>query len=297
MSGEPALIALDWGTTSLRAHLLDVDGAVLDTRSGPWGVLQVPHGDFRAVYDAATREWPLLNALSAGMIGSTRGWLEVPYCTLPAGATELAARITHVPDTALHIVPGVARTGDRPDVMRGEETQIVGVLEIEPTLAAHSTIVLPGTHSKWVTIVDSKITNLTTYMTGELYAVLRDHSILGGSTRSTKAHSDDAFGRGVRAARASTQGIAPALFSARSLVLTQQIASEDALAYLSGLLIGDEIRSGLAVSARPDALVGEDGLCRLYQGALAMFDVHDVAIVADASQAGLWQLARCAGLA
>ncbi|HEY0779416.1 MAG TPA: 2-dehydro-3-deoxygalactonokinase [Gemmatirosa sp.] len=326
----PGLIALDWGTSSLRAYLLGAaSGTVLDRRAGPWGVTRVPEGDFAAVLDAVIGAWrarsPGLPAIASGMIGSSRGWVDVPYCSCPAGLDELAAALASVPDDALRIVPGLVRPGDAPDVMRGEETEILGALALRPELALRSVLVLPGTHSKWVTVAGGRIENFATYMTGELFAVLRDHSILGGAARDAAvddAAVDDtgvdetrveetavraAFARGVTAARESAGGLAPILFSARALVVTGRLAAGASLDYVSGMLIGDELRCGLAgmgvpaVGATPDAalriaLVGDAALCRRYAAAFRLWGVGDVAVVDGAAPAGLWRIARRAAL-
>ena len=152
MNRAPGLVALDWGTTSLRAYLLAADApAVLDERTEPWGIMRLPGGDFAAAFEALTgpwrRRWPGLAAVAAGMVGSAQGWVEAPYRACPAGAEELAAALVPVPGGLLHVVPGVARWGDRPDVMRGEETQVIGALAVHPALAARARLVLSGTHA------------------------------------------------------------------------------------------------------------------------------------------------------
>ncbi|MEO5816095.1 MAG: 2-dehydro-3-deoxygalactonokinase [Gemmatimonadaceae bacterium] len=295
MPSTPSLIVLDWGTTALRAYLLDDAGSVLDTRTAPHGIMHVPDSDFSAVFDAVTADWPPLMSIAAGMIGSASGWLEVPYCAAPAGIDELVASLTLVPNAELNIVPGVATYGALPNVMRGEETQIVGALALRPELAADSRLVLPGTHSKWVQVMNGKITGITTFMTGELYAVLCEHSILGRFASDPTA-DDDSFSRGVLVAKESAHGVSPLLFSARALVLTKRLAAGSSLEYLSGLLIGDEVRCSLADGIRPDALIGDATLCNRYRVALSLFDIHDVPVVDGAAHAGLFSIAMRAGL-
>ena len=297
----PSLIALDWGTSSLRATLMGDDGRVLDTRIEPWGILPLPHGDFASTYHAITDAWlgHGVHALAAGMIGSANGWLTAPYCTAPVGADDLAAALTVVPGVSLSIVPGVATRGNRPDVMRGEETQIVGALALHPHLASRSVVVLPGTHSKWVHVVEGKIADFTTYMTGELFAVLRHHSILGRlaiTAADDQAADTDAFSRGVLVAQDAAGGLAPLLFSARALVLANRLAASDCMEYLSGLLIGDELRCGLLRDGRPSALVGDEALCDRYASALQLLGVPGVPVIVGAADIGLWHIARRAGL-
>jgi 2-dehydro-3-deoxygalactonokinase len=192
--------------------------------------------------------------------------------------------------------------GERPDLMRGEETQLIGVLSRQPALAAKASLVMPGTHCKWVQVADGGITGFTTYMTGELFALLAQHSILGRPAREagSAAASDSAFERGVSAVRANGAGATPLLFSARTLVLTGQLAAADSLEYLSGLLVGEEIRCALMAwpdaGAAPHILVGDAMLCERYRRALALFGVQSLAPADGAAPAGLWQIATQAGL-
>ena len=296
---DPRLIALDWGTTSLRAYLLGDDGAVLAQRSEPMGILHVPGRDFAGVFHAVTSEWrdrnPDLPAIASGMIGSAQGWIEVPYVDVPADVEAVVRTLATEPTSGLRIVSGLAQRGTAPDVMRGEETQLFGAMRRSAALARGGTVVLPGTHSKWARVADGRIEGFATYMTGELFAVLRGHSILGrlpGATSPIGTVAGPAFLRGVRVARGATSGLASLLFSARSAVLVGDLPAADSLDYLSGLLIGDEIRSGLARGERPRAIVGEPALGERYISALGEFDVHDVELLGDTSAAGLWEIGR-----
>ena len=293
-----SLAALDWGSSSLRAYLLGEDGRILDRRAEPWGILLLPDRDFRGAFHRITTGWSsvagLLPAIASGMIGSAQGWVEAPYVDLPAGAEQLARELAPVPGTPLRIVPGLARRGPSPDVMRGEETQIVGALAAKPDLA-DSLVVLPGTHSKWVRLAGGRVREFTKYNTGEMFAVLRAHSILG---RLAPAGAGDsgaesaAFARGVDAAQRSDGGLGPLLFSARASVLVGDLPAESSLEYLSGLLIGDELRAGLAKGARPAALIGDPALCTRYVAALERLGITGVSVLADAAPAGLWTIAQ-----
>ena len=302
---EARLIALDWGTSSLRAYRLGTDGSVLQTRQQPWGILHLPEGGFPAALQRIAGDWmaaaPGVPLLAAGMVGSAQGWAPAPYVDTPADAAALAAGLRPI-DTGLgrrlHLVPGVRLPGERPDVMRGEETQIVGALATLPALAARSRLLLPGTHSKWVEVEAGRITALRTYMTGELYAVLKEHSILGRPAREAGALADDSsFDRGVAAVRGA-QPLAALLFSTRTLVLDGRLPAAPSLDYLSGLLIGDELRCALrdGDDAVPLALIGEAALGARYRRALAAFGRSDVAGIEQAAPAGLWALAEVAGL-
>ncbi len=272
MSAKPRLIGLDWGTSSLRAFLFGDGGSVLDRQAAPLGIMQVPARAFAAVFAEITGRWradaPGLPAIASGMIGSAQGWREVPYFGGPASLADLAAgcaRVEAGEGASVWIVPGLARGGSRPEVMRGEETQILGALASRPELGRAALFVLPGTHCKWVQVRDGQIEGFQTFMTGELFSALRQHTILGRPARDAAgAPSADgvAFRRGVEAARGTAQGLAPLLFSARTLALSGQLPAPDSLDYLSGLLIGDELRCALPDDGSVLALIGDEALVR-----------------------------------
>ncbi|WP_158753085.1 2-dehydro-3-deoxygalactonokinase [Dyella sp. S184] len=296
------LIGLDWGTSGLRAYWLDEAGAIRETRARPWGIRHLPDGGFDTALTEIIAGWPRLPRLACGMVGSRQGWLEVPYMNLPADTTELgsAVRSLRAKDGSdVHIVPGL-RNPQGPDVMRGEETQLLGALALRPALAADSTWLLPGTHSKWTRVRDGAVIDFCTVMTGELFALLRQHSMLcAGSGDATV--DTDAFARGVIAARDSgNAGAFSRLFSARALMLDGALASDSVPEYLSGLLIGEELRSSLASNRfRHDApiqLIGDAALCTRYRLAASHFDIDLAEPLADAAAYGLWQIASHIGL-
>ncbi len=309
---QARLIALDWGTSSLRAYLLGEGAAVIEARHQPWGILHLPEGGFAAALQGVAGDWlaaqPGLPVIASGMVGSAQGWREAAYAPCPADSRSLAVQLLvfePAPGLRLHIVPGVRLAGERPDVMRGEETQIVGLLSREPALAARCALVMPGTHCKWVQVRDAAITAFNTYMTGELFALLAQHSILGRPARDAGAAGapvagDASFERGLAAVRAHPAGATPLLFSARTLVLGGQLAAADSLEYLSGLLVGEEIRcalqTGPPADELPRRLVGDAALCRRYQRALALFGLPSQLAADGAAPAGLWQIALSAGL-
>jgi 2-dehydro-3-deoxygalactonokinase len=223
-----------------------------------------------------------------------------------AGFVNSLARADRV---RLHVVPGVAKRGEIPDVMRGEEMQIIRALEQAPKLNARAQLVMPGTHSKWVHIREGVIENFITYMTGELFAVLRDHSILNCPLREAAESVAGSgprgayreFVRGVSTARVSgVTGLISLLFSARTLHLTGQLDAAGSVDYLSGLLIGEELRCGLAqrgtVGAPPLTLIGDPKLCDRYQLAFDIFGISDVPMLIATSPAGLWRIAMAGGL-
>jgi len=295
MSG---LIALDWGTSSLRAMLVDVDGTVLETRRKPWGIRQLPDSGFAGALDAVTQGWPALTRIASGMIGSRSGWREVAYLDLPAGGDELAGAL----DTAdgLTIVPGL-RNPRGPDVMRGEETQIVGLMAGYPA-AANATVLLPGTHSKWASLRQGRVVDFCTLMTGELFALLRQHSILAADVDAEAVVDDGtAFIDGVRQARDSgAAGSLSRLFATRARMLDGDLQPASIPDYLSGLLIGEEFRSMRADQRMPTDqplwLIGDAALCARYRLAAAEFSIALAPAVDDTAAAGLWWLARAAGL-
>ena len=304
MKADVRLIGLDWGTSSLRAYLYDADGKVVASRQQAWGIRQLPEGGFAAALQAITAEWPVCRIVAAGMVGSRQGWLEVPYVELPADAASIAhgmLRVDACPSHEFWIAPGLRRIVPA-DVMRGEETQIIGALALQPLHQANTRFVLPGTHSKWATVIDGRIIAFDTVMTGELYALLIKHSILGAGLPSEPAiaFAEDAFVRGVHAARDSgAEGIFSRLFSTRTLMLAGELAATEVPDFLSGLLIGEEFRIARQRddgAIAPLCLIGEPSLCRRYILAAHQFGYATPAIIEDASTQGLWQLASAAGL-
>jgi 2-dehydro-3-deoxygalactonokinase len=299
-----ALIAIDWGTSSARAYRLDRDGRILDRKSAPLGVQKVAAGGFpgalRLLLDGESDDVP---RIACGMIGSRQGWIEAPYRDCPAGFTAIAAALTPVPGTRLSIVPGLVcrDTAGVPDVMRGEETQIFGALD-EPGAwdGARRLVVLPGTHSKWALVDAHGIETFATFMTGELYAVLLEHSILG---RNAAPGSDAAaLEEGVKRSLDADASLSHDLFSARTLALMSKLAPEAVGDYLSGLLLGAELAAGRrwlerhAVKEESVTLVGDAPLCERYRRALAIAGVDAMMGSPDAAAHGLWRIAQHAGM-
>lgn len=294
------MIAVDWGTSSVRAWRLDAGGAVRDQRAMSADLLAC-RGRFDALLAELLAGWDEPTVLMAGMVGSRNGWREVPYAPCPAAADEIAAGLCEVsagalPGRRVFIAPGLVhqqRDGDAPpEVMRGEETQLVGLLHTLPTDAAH-TVCLPGTHSKWARLEGGRIVDFRSAMTGELYALLRRHSLLAGlmPPLSEEGDKDDAaaFEAGL-AASARDGGLTNHLFGVRTLGLFGAFESAQAPSYLSGLLIGHELRA-LRGDAATVHLVGAPALCRRYERALrslgAASQLHGEAVAAQ----GLHRLA------
>jgi 2-dehydro-3-deoxygalactonokinase len=297
-----ALIGIDWGTTSFRAYRIDAGGMVLETRSAAAGILNVRDGDFGAVLEREIGAWlaaERVPVLASGMITSRQGWLEVPYCLCPAGSATIAGALLQHPDReSLHFVPGLSLVGDDgvPDVIRGEETQILGEIGDRP---GRHLLVLPGTNSKWALADDGVITWFATFMTGEVFGVLKEHSILGRLMRG-EVEDHAAFERGLHYARTGKGGLLRRLFSARTLGLFDVLPEPALASYLSGLLIGSEIEEALeCLEVAPDSeirVIGASPLARRYQGALAARNLRVRPAAEDASARGQFLIARAAGL-
>lgn len=267
MRWADGFIAADWGTTNRRAYLIDATGKCTQELEDDKGIMAVPSGGFPAVVAEIRERLGDKPLLLAGMIGSNRGWVETPYVPCPAGIDDLVRALVWAGEREA-IVPGLSFIeGERADVMRGEEVQLVGAVAaglIDRTeLVCH-----PGTHNKWVLVRREKIVSFRTVITGELFSLLREHSILADLLGGEVA-VNDAFRAGAR------QGIfheaLPAeLFTVRARVLLDQAPREDAASYLSGLLIGTDVRVGLAEPLAATVVVmGRPELTQLYAAAIA----------------------------
>jgi len=329
-----ALIALDWGSTSFRAWLLDGAGAPLDsirsadgalTVSGPADPARTRAAAFEETFTRTCRPWldehPGVPVLCAGMAGSNHGWAEAGYLDVPADLAGLARHLTVVPagDSVVHLVPGLRVTGPDPDVMRGEEVQLLGALAAANDGGGNAgeaavddggdragTVVLPGTHSKWVHLADggSRVAGFTTAMTGELYALLMRDSIIGrlatepDVARATEV--SDAFVRGLdaEAERGDERGLPALLFTARPLALAGRFDPAEVADYVSGLLIGAEVRHALREHpADVVVLCGPPATADRYRAALERGGAAVRAVGEDAAARGLWRVALDAGLA
>lgn len=270
-SSGPAAICVDWGTSSFRAYLAGVDGTIIERVESARGILTIAKGEHENVLAQFIGSWlagaRALPILMSGMIGARQGWAEAPYARCPAGLPEVAAAIVTVETRtlgAIGLIPGVCAL-DResaPDVMRGEETQILGALAAMDR--ADGTFVLPGTHSKWARVEAGRIISFATYMTGEVFAALKDHTILG---RLMEASPEDSagFAEGVRAAaRLERPGdMLHAIFMTRTLGLFDRLGSGQLSDYLSGLLIGAELLSG-SRGAQSAIVIGSPALTARY---------------------------------
>jgi 2-dehydro-3-deoxygalactonokinase len=275
------MIAVDWGSSSLRAYRLDSAGVVTDQKRSGSGVLACD-GNFAAALAPLIAAWNDADIVLCGMIGSRGGWFEQPYRDCPAGIDELAAAMAPVevpefPQRRLWFVPGVAdrSSTEVPDVMRGEETQICALLDLlQP--GTH-VLCLPGTHSKWVTVRDGKIVAVATAMTGETYAVMRQHSMLSKSMSKDDSRFDAyAFDAGLRRS-ADVGGLLHHLFGVRTLGLFDRFSEAALPSYLSGLLIGHEVRASGLFSRTPRPaqvhLIGNERLIDSYARTLVALGV------------------------
>lgn len=299
-----ALIGLDWGVSSLRAWRIGADGAILATRRAATGILGVAAGGFPAAFAAAAGDWtaahPGAPVLLCGMIGSRQGWIEAAYAPAPAGLPDLARALAPIEVAGrivARIAPGVSLSeGARREVMRGEETQIVGAAGAGARL-----VILPGSHCKWARVEDARIVDFSTFMTGELFAALKDHTILGRGLVAAPAdgeggEAERAFAAGVAQAR---DGLAGALFQTRARTLLGGLTPQTAGAFLSGVVIGAEIEEGLARFGRPlraPLLIGAPGLVARYRAAFALRDIAVESVGEETAAAGLVAIARAAGL-
>jgi 2-dehydro-3-deoxygalactonokinase len=320
---QAQLIALDWGTTSLRAYKLGAAGKVLDQRGLPYGIMALPDtprviggercdNGFELAFDEACGDWlaaqPQLPVIACGMVGSAQGWQEVPYLPTPTqvdGLGRQLQRLRSARGTLVHLVPGVIQHSRLPNVMRGEETQVLGALEGLPAHVRNAPLLigLPGTHSKWVQVLEGRIEHFDTFMTGEVYALLCAHSILGRTQQRSEQFDGQAFDRGIQVACSADGdlGVLSNLFSARSLFLTGQLSALEQGDYLSGLMIGHELRA-LAAAQRGAAglpavvLIGGTALCQRYQRGLSAVGFTHICQAPEATERGLWRLACAAGL-
>lgn len=291
------MIAIDWGTSSLRAYRLDASGGCVEKRQAPLGIMQISEQmSFPQALDNVVGDWFTAGEdqiAMCGMIGSRQGWLEVPYVECPVSEYDIARGMKRVAwgERQASIVPGLTCRGPSGvgDVMRGEETQMLGAM---PHLGdGEHMICLPGTHSKWVLVRNRRFVSFTTHMTGELYALLKQHSILGRMMADSPTEDERLnahFDEGVTRAR-EPGGLAHHLFGVRAEGLLGRLPNEAASQYLSGLLIGHEI-----VNAQPAqrtiSLLGAPALTTRYSRALADLGYRARVLDEDCAMRGLYRL-------
>jgi 2-dehydro-3-deoxygalactonokinase len=290
------MIGVDWGTSSFRAYRMTADGRVIDRTTSQMGIMFVENGRFADVLRRSILPW--VNAgerqvLLSGMIGSRQGWIEAPYLPCPAGAADLAGATIPVPfDIAeVRLVPGITAedTAGVPEVMRGEETQIIGALA---EFGEGGVACMPGSHSKWVRVEAGRITGFSTYMTGEAFAAFSGHTILGRMMKADAPADPEALRRGL-ARSGDPGGLLRHLFGVRALGLFGRLSETGAASYLSGLLLGHEVRSALAAAPDVDSvvLIGDPKLCALYAEAIDVCGGVARIAAGEAAPAGLARIA------
>ena len=260
-------ITADWGTTNRRAYLIDGGGQCVDEFEDDRGIMSVPReafGDAVAEIRERLGDKPLL---LAGMVGSNRGWIEAPYVQCPAGFDDIVDALEWPEPGRTAIVPGVSfQDSDQADVMRGEEVQLLGAFAAG-IVADDALVCHPGTHNKWVRLQGGRIRRFTTVMTGELFSLLKEHSILS-DLLSGSVEAGDAFARGVRRGLEGDR-LTAELFKVRARVLLGEAEPQDAASYGSGLLIGTDVRTGLGEGQDTEICVmGSPKLTALYAEAL-----------------------------
>ena len=256
-------LAVDWGTTNRRVYRV-VDGRVEETQRDDRGILAVGPDGFAAEAQGIRARMGDLPMLCAGMVGSNRGWIDVPYVDCPADPAALAANIRWVEPGRTAIVPGVAmRAPGRADVMRGEEVQLLGALAAG-LVPGDALLCQPGTHCKWATLAGGSIVRFATAMTGELFALLQKHSLLAAQMTAPVAPGAD-FARGV--ADAADDALLTRLFGVRAEFVTGSRDDLGAASYVSGLLIGTDVRAQ-RVADRDVFLLADAQLGALYADAI-----------------------------
>jgi 2-dehydro-3-deoxygalactonokinase len=290
------LIGLDWGTSCLRAYRISDDGTVLEVRNSEQGIMHVQHGAFETILHRTIGDWLFRESIviASGMIGSRQGWKEVPYIPMPCSPQDIADAMerVHGAEIPTYIVPGLVYglKSSLPDVMRGEETQVLG--------SSHHTsgvFLLPGSHSKWVQMDSGRFLRHRTYLTGELFSALREHTILGRLMTSDEEHPM-IFEQGVHTGlRVSTEtgGLLHQLFGVRTMGLFDRIPPEALSDYLSGLLIGAELKDArrtFIADAQPVHIIANPALTKRYAHALRIIKVE--AVSADTAARGHYTLAQ-----
>lgn len=296
------LIAVDWGTSSLRAYCIDDAGEVLQKIDAEEGILSVEGRAFEKTLEVQLRKIsgmsPTTPIIAAGMITSKQGWCETPYVHCPAGAEDLARNLISLESVRLGkiwFVPGVNQLLPEPDIMRGEESQLAGIRRNEDVV-----VILPGTHSKWVEVKDQTIVQFKTFMTGELFAIVMKHSIL--RSVSGNIWNDEPFKRGVHQGFSfgrNGSGLLSGLFQVRVQTILGQESEADSSSHVSGLLIGCEIAEAVGSGfnkIQPKLIVGGTGLSEIYCMALAECGIEAVVAMEDVSAHGLYRIARYKGL-
>jgi 2-dehydro-3-deoxygalactonokinase len=286
---DAAYVAVDWGTSSFRLWLVGRDGAVLAERRSGEGMTTAARTGFAEVLTshlAAISAPKGLPVLICGMAGAKQGWVEAGYLDTPAALSAIPAAAVRVPgvEADIRILPGLAqRDATAPDVIRGEETQLLGAAA--DLGSGNHLVCMPGTHSKWVRLSGGKVEGFSTFMTGELFDAIAKNTILSHAIADAGAIAPDnaAFRAAVTRMVTNPALATSQLFSVRAGSLIAGLSPEDAKARLSGTLIGLEIAGALSLAAKdtPVLLVASGSLGTLYGQALAAAGLSPTVIDAD----------------
>ena len=298
----PALIGIDWGTTNRRGYLLNRNGQILESRQDGLGLSKVAGGDFGGALQKLIGDWlsrcEPLPVLMSGMVGASTGWLDAGYCSVPVGLEELSEKLASVVASEnVWIVPGV-RTIDKakmPDVIRGEEVQSLSIGGDRHD----AVVIIPGTHCKWIRIKGQKITSFTTFLTGDLYSAILNHTVISMLRTRTEIEGHEAFCRGVEIGYSEHANLMNVLFGARTNVLFKTLMPGEVSHYTSGLLIGAEIASGISIigsAQKSMVLLGSDSLIQRYELAFSTCGINVDIIGLEAVGSAYIEIARSAGL-
>lgn len=271
---KPDWIAVDWGTSNMRAWAMSASGTVLADAVSDKGMSDLPSDGFEPELLKLIGDWldGPITVVACGMVGSRQGWVEAPYTCVPTQALSqklVRAPVQH-PDISVYVIPGI-KQADPADVMRGEETQIAGFLARNKNW--DGVVCLPGTHTKWVHVSADEVVSFQTFMSGELFATISEKTVLRHSI-ADEGWDDTAFISAVEEAMARPERLAARLFSLRAESLLKNLSGAVARARLSGLLIGAELAAAKPYwLGQQIAVIGAGGLSKLYADALAAHHV------------------------
>ncbi len=305
---RPRLIAIDWGSTRFRSWLLDPKGTEIDSIDEEFGILNINDKQYIKVFEQLLGSWikeyKAIPIIASGMIGSRQGWIEAPYLECPSGTEHLARNLAYLKiksniineTLSMAIVPGIKLFQNGvPDVMRGEETQVSGLVwnKIKFGLC-----IFPGTHSKWVILNEGLIENFTTFMTGEIFSLIANRSIINKSMVGTSFKKDE-FELGCKQSFNSSYGFLKEVFSARTMELFEKIEPRGIHSYLSGLILGNEIKNGINIyhkncnkNDEKIILNGKNSLCNLYKIAFEIAGIKVKLEKKNLVAQGLFQIAK-----
>lgn len=291
MQSSSGYIGIDWGSSSFRAYRFDENVVLVDTIESKTGIKHVTDNTFEANLFSLIGHWvqPNLTILLSGMITSRNGWVETPYISIPANPNNLLAHSVKqiIRGIPCYFLPGLSQKKPRCDVMRGEELQLFGATQA----ISNALVVMPGTHSKWAQVTNGEVMNFQTIVTGELFDVLLNQTLVGQLANDDKQHIET-FERGVRCGFKSST-IITELFQCRAGVLLEEISEDQVYSYLSGLLIGNEISEGLKSTDKLQitiVLVGSEELCEKYQHAFECLDIETVRSPSNTTSSAFGQL-------